>query len=120
MRVFVSSTFLDMQTERDNLVTKTFPALRAKYRKRGAGSKVSRSRKSHSRRLVGLERFLPAWRAQAPTVTRLALRRSSLNLSVFARLGFGECSYCGGLRTLCGRGAGKRGGLRTAWAGLPR
>jgi len=35
VRVFVSSTFLDMQTERDNLVTKTFPALRAKYRARG-------------------------------------------------------------------------------------
>lgn len=35
VRVFVSSTFLDMQTERDELVTKTFPALRAKYRARG-------------------------------------------------------------------------------------
>lgn len=35
VRVFVSSTFLDMQAERDDLVTKTFPALRAKYRARG-------------------------------------------------------------------------------------
>lgn len=35
VRVFVSSTFLDMQTERDELVTKAFPALRAKYRARG-------------------------------------------------------------------------------------
>ncbi|KAF0185691.1 MAG: tetratricopeptide repeat domain containing protein [Caulobacteraceae bacterium] len=35
VRVFVSSTFLDMQTERNELVTKTFPALRAKYRARG-------------------------------------------------------------------------------------
>lgn len=35
VRVFVSSTFLDMQAERDELVTKTFPALRAKYRARG-------------------------------------------------------------------------------------
>jgi hypothetical protein len=33
--VFVSSTFLDMQVERDELVTKAFPALRAKYRARG-------------------------------------------------------------------------------------
>ncbi len=35
VRVFVSSTFLDMQRERDELVTKTFPSLRAKYRARG-------------------------------------------------------------------------------------
>jgi len=35
VRVFVSSTFLDMQSERNELVTKTFPALRAKYRARG-------------------------------------------------------------------------------------
>lgn len=35
VRVFVSSTFLDMQAERDELVTKVFPALRAKYRARG-------------------------------------------------------------------------------------
>jgi hypothetical protein len=35
VRVFVSSTFIDMQAERDVLVTKTFPALRAKYRTRG-------------------------------------------------------------------------------------
>ncbi len=35
VRVFVSSTFLDMQAERNELVTKTFPALRAKYRARG-------------------------------------------------------------------------------------
>lgn len=35
VRVFVSSTFLDMQIERDELVTKVFPALRAKYRARG-------------------------------------------------------------------------------------
>ncbi|MEQ1783552.1 MAG: DUF4062 domain-containing protein, partial [Hyphomonadaceae bacterium] len=35
VRVFVSSTFLDMQADRDELVKKTFPALRAKYRSRG-------------------------------------------------------------------------------------
>lgn len=35
IRVFVSSTFLDMQAERDELVTKVFPALRTKYRARG-------------------------------------------------------------------------------------
>jgi nephrocystin-3 len=35
VHVFVSSTFLDMQAERRELVTKTFPALRAKYRARG-------------------------------------------------------------------------------------
>jgi hypothetical protein len=35
VRVFVSSTFIDMQAERDELVTKAFPALRAKYRERG-------------------------------------------------------------------------------------
>ena len=74
MRVFVSSTFLDMQTERDNLVTKTFPALRAKYRARGV--EVFEVAQDHSRRLVGLERFLPAWRAQAPTVTRLEARET--------------------------------------------
>lgn len=35
VRVFVSSTFLDMQRERDVLVRQTFPALRAKFRARG-------------------------------------------------------------------------------------
>jgi nephrocystin-3 len=35
VRVFVSSTFLDMQTERQVLVNEVFPALRAKYRARG-------------------------------------------------------------------------------------
>lgn len=35
VRVFVSSTFLDMQAERRELATKVFPALRAKYRARG-------------------------------------------------------------------------------------
>lgn len=35
VRVFVSSTFLDMQAERDVLVKETFPALRAKFRTRG-------------------------------------------------------------------------------------
>ena len=35
VRVFVSSTFLDMQRERDVLVRQTFPALRARFRTRG-------------------------------------------------------------------------------------
>jgi nephrocystin-3 len=35
VRVFVSSTFLDMQKERQVLVNEVFPALRAKYRARG-------------------------------------------------------------------------------------
>ena len=35
VRVFVSSTFLDMQRERDILVRQTFPALRARFRVRG-------------------------------------------------------------------------------------
>jgi hypothetical protein len=35
VRVFVSSTFLDMQRERDVLVRQTFPALRARFRARG-------------------------------------------------------------------------------------
>ena len=35
VRVFVSSTFLDMKAERDVLVDQVFPALRAKYRARG-------------------------------------------------------------------------------------
>jgi hypothetical protein len=35
VRVFLSSTFLDMQRERDVLVRQTFPALRAKFRARG-------------------------------------------------------------------------------------
>src|SRR5262249_20987855 len=35
VRVFVSSTFLDMQRERDILVRQTFPALRARFRARG-------------------------------------------------------------------------------------
>jgi hypothetical protein len=35
VRVFVSSTFLDMQTKRQVLVNEVFPALRAKYRARG-------------------------------------------------------------------------------------
>jgi tetratricopeptide (TPR) repeat protein len=35
VRVFVSSTFIDMRVERDKLVTETFPALRARYRERG-------------------------------------------------------------------------------------
>ena len=35
VRVFVSSTFLDMQRERDTLVRRTFPALRARFRARG-------------------------------------------------------------------------------------
>jgi tetratricopeptide (TPR) repeat protein len=37
VRVFVSSTFLDMQRERDVLVRQTFPALRTKFRARGVG-----------------------------------------------------------------------------------
>jgi tetratricopeptide (TPR) repeat protein len=35
VRVFISSTFIDMQGERDELVRKTFPALRAEFRTRG-------------------------------------------------------------------------------------
>src|SRR5262245_34781912 len=35
VRVFLSSTFLDMQRERDVLVRKAFPALRAHFRPRG-------------------------------------------------------------------------------------
>ncbi len=35
VRIFVSSTFLDMQRERDTLVRRTFPALRARFRARG-------------------------------------------------------------------------------------
>lgn len=35
VRIFVSSTFVDMQADRNVLVTKVFPALRAKYRARG-------------------------------------------------------------------------------------
>ena len=35
VRVFVSSTFLDMQRERNILVRQTFPALRARFRARG-------------------------------------------------------------------------------------
>jgi tetratricopeptide (TPR) repeat protein len=34
VRVFISSTFIDMQGERDALVRKTFPALRARFRAR--------------------------------------------------------------------------------------
>lgn len=34
VRVFISSTFIDMQTERDILVKRTFPALRARFRPR--------------------------------------------------------------------------------------
>ena len=35
VRVFISSTFLDMQRERDVLVRQTFPALRSRFRSRG-------------------------------------------------------------------------------------
>jgi len=35
VRVFISSTFLDMQQERDVLVRQTFPALRSRFRARG-------------------------------------------------------------------------------------
>lgn len=35
VRVFISSTFIDMQAERDELVRRTFPALRAQFRARG-------------------------------------------------------------------------------------
>lgn len=35
VRVFISSTFIDMQGERDELVRHTFPALRARFRARG-------------------------------------------------------------------------------------
>ena len=35
VRVFISSTFVDMQVERDILVRRTFPALRARLRARG-------------------------------------------------------------------------------------
>lgn len=35
VRVFISSTFIDMEGEREVLVKETFPALRAKFRARG-------------------------------------------------------------------------------------
>jgi nephrocystin-3 len=35
VRVFISSTFLDMQRERDELVRRTFPSVRARFRARG-------------------------------------------------------------------------------------